>query len=355
MINPVLRKSAFAKRLIAWYQQHGRSTLPWQQDQSAYSVWISEIMLQQTQVATVIPYFQRFMQRFPNIETLANATLDEVLHHWTGLGYYSRARNIHKAARLILEKHGDFPSEFADILALPGIGRSTAGAISAFSFSKRQAILDGNVKRVLARVQAISGWPGNKPVHDLLWEYADYFTPDVNVREYTQAIMDLGALICTQTKPQCEQCPFTDRCVAYQQGKPTAYPSKKPKTIKPVKKTHLLILSDPNGQYWLQKRPPSGIWGGLYGFPEIASLENVLDYVMDHYAIRLKSFTTLPTFRHTFTHFHLDITPIIAPLSNPAARKLAIEDAIWYNSKQPANIGLAAPVKKLLTQLELVS
>ncbi len=355
MITPVLTRSAFAKRLVQWYRQHGRSTLPWQKNKSAYCVWISEIMLQQTQVATVIPYFTRFMQRFPDVITLANASLDEVLHHWTGLGYYSRARNIHKAAKMIVANGGQFPREFDDILALPGIGRSTAGAICAFSFSQRQAILDGNVKRVLARFQAIPGWPGKKPVHDHLWEYADYFTPTENVREYTQAIMDLGALVCTQSKPRCDECPLQDRCQAHQLGKPQAYPGKKPRSDKPVRQTYFLMMCNSVQEYFLQRRPTSGIWGGLYAFPEVPDVDSVAAMVLDNYGIHLKKFHLLTPFRHTFTHFHLDITPILAPLSKQAARKLAFDDAIWYNFEDPANIGLAAPVKKLLTQLEFVT
>ena len=228
---------AFATRILAWYDQHGRKTLPWQLAKTPYSVWISEIMLQQTQVATVIPYYQKFMQSFPDVVALANAPQDEVLHHWSGLGYYARARNLHKAAQYIRDQFdGEFPRDFDDVLALPGIGRSTAGAVLSLSLAQYHPILDGNVKRTLARHQAIEGWPGKKPVEATLWQLSELCTPRTGVAQFNQAMMDMGATLCTRSKPKCEECPVADGCLAHELALTASIPASKPKKEKPIKK-----------------------------------------------------------------------------------------------------------------------
>ncbi|GAM67417.1 A/G-specific adenine glycosylase [Vibrio sp. JCM 19236] len=251
----------FAQQILTWYHQYGRKHLPWQQNKTAYKVWLSEIMLQQTQVATVIPYFERFLEEFPDIVSLADADIDQVLHLWTGLGYYARARNLHKAAQMVRDEHnGEFPTEFEDVLALPGVGRSTAGAILSSVYNQPHAILDGNVKRVLARANAIEGWPGKKTVENQLWEIAEQHTPSTEVEHYNQAMMDMGAMLCTRSKPKCTLCPVEKLCVANKQSNPLDYPGKKPKKEKPTKQTTFLIFHC-KGQVWLEKRPPAGIWG----------------------------------------------------------------------------------------------
>jgi len=269
-------KKTFAIHLLKWYRQHGRHDLPWQKNKSLYSVWVSEIMLQQTQVVTVIPYYQNFMQRFPDIASLAAATQDEALRYWAGLGYYSRARNLHKAAALIVESHqGVFPVTYDEVLALPGIGPSTAGAILAQATGQRHAILDGNVKRVLARYQAIEGWPGQKTVEKQLWKYAESFTPESNVADYTQAIMDLGATLCARSSPKCDACPLVTDCKAFQLNRTAELPTKKPKKAIPVKQKRFLIIRNKRGEMLMEKRPPSGIWGGLWSLPELTMDEAV--------------------------------------------------------------------------------
>jgi A/G-specific adenine glycosylase len=270
MVTP----NTFAERVLAWYDIHGRKHLPWQQDITPYKVWVSEIMLQQTQVTTVIPYFERFMQSFPSVVELANAAQDDVLHHWTGLGYYARARNLHKAAKQIVEVHGGtFPDNIDDVIALPGIGRSTAGAVLSISRNQRHPILDGNVKRVLARYYAIGGWPGQKAVENALWEVAEKNTPEKRSANYTQVMMDLGAMVCTRSKPKCDECPLQHDCLAYAQGAQTEFPGKKPKKAIPERST-LLIVPLFQQQVYLEQRPSSGLWGGLYGFIEAQDIES---------------------------------------------------------------------------------
>lgn len=338
----------FQHAVLTWFAKSGRKDLPWQHDITPYRVWVSEIMLQQTQVKTVIPYYQRFMQRYPDINSLANADTDEVMHHWTGLGYYARARNLHKSAKIIAQDHaGTFPTEFTDIIALPGIGRSTAGAICAIAYGKPYAILDGNVKRVLARFKAIDGWPGKTEVHDALWRVAEHYTPKDHPADYTQAMMDLGAMLCTRTKPQCPLCPLQKTCVANSNDKQTDYPGKKPKKILPIKSTVMLMIQDQHGQLLLEKRPPTGIWGGLWIFPQCTSQNNIQPWcTLKNIAIKTQQ--VLAPFRHTFSHYHLDIQPILIHTK----QQHKIMDAAqyrWYNHKQ--SIGLAAPVKKLLDMI----
>ena len=342
--------SDFATRLLDWFDQHGRHDLPWQHPRTAYRVWISEIMLQQTQVSTVIPYFERFMQAFPDIMALANASNDAVLHQWTGLGYYARARNLHRAAQILRDDFaGTFPTEFDKVLALPGIGRSTAGAILAQAYELCFPILDGNVKRVLTRLHAIAGWPGEKRVEQQLWDLASAYTPPLRIADYTQAIMDLGATVCTRNNPDCLHCPFNNDCVAHQHATVNAYPTPKPKKTIPVRETCMLLLSDARQHILLEKRPPAGIWGGLWSFPECAPDENIADWCKNHLQLHIEHAEALSPLRHTFSHFHLDITPILV-----RATPVGIMDSekyIWYNTHQPDPRGLPAPVKTLLEQL----
>ncbi|HFD32494.1 MAG TPA: adenine DNA glycosylase [Gammaproteobacteria bacterium] len=353
--------SAFSEKLLAWYSSHGRHDLPWQQDRSLYRVWVSEIMLQQTQVATVIPYFERFMARFPTIQALANASSDEVLHLWTGLGYYARARNLHKTAQIIRDDYDNhFPENFEDVLALAGIGRSTAGAILAQALGQRHVILDGNVKRVLTRLYAIEGWPGKKAIENQLWEMAERLTPQENLTDYTQAIMDLGATACAR-KPDCAGCPVTELCAAHQQGNMRDYPTPKKRKAIPVKTTHMLILQNEKGEVLLQQRPPSGIWGGLWSLPEYSEKtdsneqQDSLSETLEKWCEQKLGFTieqpeTQAVFRHTFSHFHLDITPIRCRLKSPANHVMEADNRVWYNTQQPESLGLPAPVVKILNQ-----
>jgi len=348
------KANEIAPALLTWFGQHGRHDLPWQKPRSAYRVWISEVMLQQTQVSTVIPYFGRFMQAFEDITALAMAPIDAVLHQWTGLGYYARARNLHKAAQQIQALHaGNFPREFDDVLALPGIGRSTAGAILAQAFGQRHAILDGNVKRVLSRIHAIEGWPGQKKVEQILWEIAEQNTPANELVNYTQAIMDLGATVCKRSQPQCQQCPLSVGCQAFAAGTPTLYPTPKPKKTKPTKQTCMLIIMDESGQRTLlEQRPPSGIWGGLWSFPECSPEEDVTDWCLDKLQLSVTSTQALTPLRHTFSHYHLDIQPIsIHVTSMSTMGVMDTERLFWYNMREPDERGLPAPIKTLLDTL----
>jgi len=344
--------NSFNKRLLDWHAQHGRHDLPWQVDRTPYRVWLSEIMLQQTQVATVIPYFERFIERFATIEQLASASQDDVLHLWTGLGYYARARNLHKAAQQVCEQHsGCFPENFEDVVALPGIGRSTAGAILAQSLGQRHAILDGNVKRVLSRFFAIPGWPGKREVENQLWEQAERLTPDTQVADYTQAIMDLGATVCTRSAKSCKQCPLNRDCRAYADNSVHAYPSPRPKKTLPVRTTIMLLLRDETNRVLLQKRPPSGIWGGLWSFPEADGNTGVADirkWCNGKLAVDIDVILTGDQLRHTFSHFHLDITPVYARAIGNTQTIMEQADTVWYNTLEPDARGLATPVRKLL-------
>ncbi|GAB1623380.1 A/G-specific adenine glycosylase [Agarivorans albus] len=338
----------FSSRVVTWYHQAGRKHLPWQQDKTPYKVWLSEIMLQQTQVATVIPYFERFMQRFPTVSDLAKADTDEVLHLWTGLGYYARARNLHKAAKVIAEQHnGRFPEDIDQVIALPGIGRSTAGAVLSLSLRQRHAILDGNVKRVLARHQAIAGWPGKKPVENQLWELAEANTPEQQTTEYNQAMMDLGAMVCTRSKPSCEVCPVAEDCQALKYQRQGDFPGKKPKKVLPEKPTQMLILHWQQ-QFLLYQRPMQGLWGGLYCFPEINIEDSISDWLNQH-QMSADAIYELSPLRHTFSHYHLDIQPSLIVLSEaPNLQVMADNQQLWYNMQQAPKVGLAAVTEKLL-------
>lgn len=343
--------SSFANRILTWFDSHGRKDLPWQQGKTPYSVWVSEIMLQQTQVKTVIPYYQKFMLRFPDILSLANAPQDEVLHHWTGLGYYARARNLQKAAQVIRDEYdGAFPQDIDDVVALPGIGRSTAGAVLSLACGQHHSILDGNVKRVLARYFAVDGWPGKKDVEQALWQYADSLTPSSRTGDYTQAMMDMGATICTRSKPKCDSCPLQQGCLAFAQGRQSELPGKKPKKDIPVRTTVMLIPMW-QSQVLIYQRPPTGLWGGLWGFYEAGTLES-LDQAAQQLGLSDYTRVTLEPFRHTFSHFHLDIQPVILQLEQPTSLQINEKQQIWYDLLNQPNVGLAAPTKKLLTVCE---
>jgi A/G-specific adenine glycosylase len=341
--------AAFARRVLDWYDAHGRKDLPWQQQPTPYRVWVSEIMLQQTQVATVLRYFDRFMARFPDVAALAAAPVDDVLHLWTGLGYYARARNLHRCAQAIVREHGgDFPSDVDALAALPGIGRSTAGAIAALAMQQHAPILDGNVKRVLARHHAVAGDPASSSVLAQLWTLAGQHTPRERVHHYTQAIMDLGATVCTRSKPRCEVCPLARSCRARAQGNPNEYPGRKARRTLPERNTCLLLLRDAQGRVLLQQRPAAGLWGGLWSLPECATPADV-PAVLAGLGLKGRAGKPLPAFRHTFSHFHLDITPL--PVRVTAAAGVADRPGLlWYDADRPAPVGLAAPVARLLTE-----
>lgn len=341
-----------AGRVLDWFDHSGRKDLPWQRDTSPYRVWVSEIMLQQTQVKTVIPYFERFMQALPTVAALAAATEDEVLHLWTGLGYYARGRNLHRAAQQVCaELGGRFPDTVEGLCALPGIGRSTAGAIISIAFGRRAVILDGNVKRVLARYGAIPGWPGQAAVHEQLWRVADQYTPAGRCGEYSQAMMDLGATLCTRAKPACERCPLAADCEALAQGEPQSFPGRKPRKTLPVKSTSFLMASTSNGDIWLERRPGAGIWGGLWCFPELDDAARAADWCIDRWGVAPDSIEVWPEFRHTFSHYHLDIRPVRVILPGLPAAVMEAPDQLWYNRGLPAAVGLAAPVASLLARL----
>jgi len=345
-------KYPFAKQLLHWFDKTGRHDLPWQSDRTPYRVWISEIMLQQTQVNTVIPYFERFMDRFATVEELAAAQTDQVLHLWTGLGYYARARNLHKAAKVIVQKRaGLFPDTVEGLMELDGIGKSTAGAIAAISMGVRASILDGNVKRVLCRYNGITGWPEQSLVKKKLWEIAESITPYDRVDDYTQAIMDLGATVCTRSRPSCENCPLQLSCSGYQQDRISEFPGKKAKKTLPIKSVAMFILQNEFGEVLLEKRPPTGIWGSLYSLPESAkpnTAPKLLGASIDN-GVNKKS-VELKKIRHTFSHYHLDITPV--RIQATKLDEIAETDRwLWYPLDHSLEVGLAAPVKKLLTKL----
>lgn len=336
----------FHNAVLSWFDQHGRHDLPWQADKSSYHTWVSEIMLQQTQVTTVIPYFERFIARFPDVETLAAAAPDEVLHLWTGLGYYARARNLHRAAAIVAhEFDGCVPQTLEGLEALPGIGRSTAGAILSISTGRRAAILDGNVKRVLARFYAVDGWTGGTAVLRELWGHAERNTPERRVGDYTQAMMDLGATLCSRSKPACDRCPLQAGCAAHAQGRSRELPAPRPKKVLPVRQTLMLMVQNEAGEVLLQQRPPSGLWGGLWSLPQAADLRDAERET--GLALQLESARVLAPLRHTFSHFHLDITPVLV---RPRDAGIVMEGPplLWYNIQRPASVGLAAPVKRLL-------
>jgi len=344
----------FSSNLLDWFRINGRKGLPWQLERTPYRVWISEIMLQQTQVTTVIPYFERFIDAFPDVQTLANADIDQVMQHWTGLGYYARARNLHKTANILHHKYvNQFPDNLACIVALPGIGRSTAGAILSIAFEKREPILDGNVKRVLTRYHEIAGWPGNKKIEDKLWRLADSHTPYDNVAEYTQAIMDLGATLCKRSKPECDLCPVRKTCLAFSNNTQTKYPERKPQKILPIKNTVFAIIENKKGQLLLENRPPTGIWGGLWCFPEFNHGINIDETIEHQLHTKCVQVNELEEVKHTFSHFHLIIKPLHIKVDDDA---LYVKDKPNYQWLDKINIelskGLPKPVLTLLNHFK---
>ncbi|MGB5065731.1 MAG: A/G-specific adenine glycosylase [Candidatus Competibacter sp.] len=347
-----MEAAEFGRRVLEWFDAHGRKQLPWKEDPTPYRVWVSEIMLQQTQVATVIPYYSRFMARFPDIRTLAAAESDEVLRLWAGLGYYARARHLHQAARILRDQHdGALPLDNATLQELPGIGRSTAGAILALAAGQRQPILDGNVKRLLARFAAVEGWPGQSRVLATLWDLAERYTPVERVADYTQAMMDLGAMVCTPRRPRCRDCPLTDACTAYQQGRTVDLPAPRPQRDLPVRAIRMLLLRAADGEVLLERRPPLGIWGGLWSFPECALTCDITDWCRERLGLSVVVERPWTVVRHSFSHFHLDITPVPVRVSGQDGLVMEGERFVWYNTRHPDGRGVAAPVRRLLAAL----
>jgi len=343
----------FSKQLLAWFDQHGRKNLPWQQQPSPYHVWLSEIMLQQTQVATVIPYYIRFTERYNDINSLAQAPVDDVLALWTGLGYYARARNLHKAANLIMTEHnGIMPASLDELIALPGIGRSTAGAIMALAHKQNYAILDGNVKRVLARYYRVTGWPGNKAVENQLWQLAEQLLPTERIAHYIQAQMDLGATLCTRSKPQCEQCPLKGECQAFLHDFPQNYPHSKPKKDIPLKETNWLVMQLSSGEILLQQRPNAGIWGGLWTFPEADSATLIEEICDQKFHVNIAEIRTKAEFKHVFSHFKLTIHPHLIQCSIIDGKIGENNNATWYKISDALRLGIPAPVKSFLQSLQ---
>jgi A/G-specific adenine glycosylase len=348
-----MQDNQFSQRVLSWYHQHGRFDLPWQKNPTPYRVWLSEIMLQQTQVNTVIPYYQNFIEAFPTLQTLALAEQDDVLKLWSGLGYYARARNLHKSAKIIFNEYSSkFPETLPELIALPGIGRSTAGAIASLSMNTFAAILDGNVKRVLARFHAVPGWPGLTKIQNVLWDYSERYTPENDHGKYNQAMMDIGATLCTHTKPKCNECPLHNDCSAYKEGSPSNYPHKKPKVKRPTRETHLLILQHAELGVLLEKRPSAGIWGGLWSFPECAILESINEECRTKLGHEASSITHWPAMTHQFSHFELIIRPVIIQVEPITDRVMDCKHQIWYNLSHALPGGVAAPVTALLSAIK---
>lgn len=340
-------QAPFAQRVLAWWDRHGRQNLPWQHPRSPYRVWIAEIMLQQTQVATVVPYFERWMRCFPDIGALAAASLDEVLSLWSGLGYYARARNLHKAAVLCRDRHGgELPSAAAALSALPGIGPSTANAIVSQSTDQPAAVLDGNVRRVLARHAAIDGWTGGAAVQKRLWQEAEARLPARRGADYTQAVMDLGALLCRRSKPACARCPVRSDCRALEQGIVQQLPSPKPRSKVSDRRVHLLILRDDAGRVLLERRPPAGVWGGLWCLPEGDSLPAIEQRL----GLRAAKLSELPTFAHRLSHLRMEIIPTLATAQYAGQVQCSPEQG-WFDPVDHHRLGLPKPVSELLNRL----
>ena len=336
-----------ASRLLAWFDVHGRRNLPWQQQPTPYRVWVSEIMLQQTQVTTVIPYYCAFIERFPDIETLARAPIDEVLHHWSGLGYYARARHLHRAAQVVVDDHGGvFPQSLEAVMALPGIGRSTAGAVLALAGGERHPILDGNVKRVLARAFGVDGFPGEPQTLQRLWTLAERCTPRERVAEYTQAIMDLGATVCVRRRPLCNACPLADGCSARLTGRQEELPAPRPRRDRPARATCMLLAVRDRQYVLLERRPPHGLWGGLWGLPEFASSEAAHGWCTRELRVTSAVPQRLSRLRHAFTHFDLEIEPVRIDCDGSDA--MESDRFVWYNPAAPQSLGIAAPVRTLI-------
>lgn len=342
--------SDFARCVVRWQQRGGRNDLPWQGTRDPYAIWVSEIMLQQTQVATVVPFYARFMARFPDIATLAAAPLDDVMRLWSGLGYYSRARNLHRAAQLIASEHGSvFPGTLAEIERLPGVGRSTAAAIAGFAFGARAAILDGNVKRLLARHFLVEGFPGDRTVEGNLWSLAESLLPKRDVAPYIQGLMDLGALICTTRRPGCPRCPLRATCGALIADRVDELPASRPRRKVPTRATVMAVLRH-GGDVLLEKRPASGVWGGLFSLPELATDTDLRDVVARRFGCEVRRVDRLAPIRHTFTHFTLEIAPMLVDVDRPVPGA-AEPGSMWLPLESAPTAALPAPVKRLLARL----
>lgn len=341
---------SFATRIVAWQKEHGRHDLPWQDTRDPYRIWLAEIMLQQTQVATVIPYYLRFLSHFPTMAALAAAAEDEVLRLWSGLGYYARARNLLRAAQTVIRAYGGrFPGRVEEIAALPGIGRSTAAAIGVFAFGAREAILDGNVKRVLARYRGVKGFSGEKRVSDRLWREAERLLPTRHLRAYTQGLMDLGAGLCTRSAPRCAACPVHADCVAYRRGSAQGLPGTRPRKRRPHRRTVMLVLTRA-GEVLLEKRPAPGLWGGMWCLPEVARRADLQAHCLQHFGAHVLNIEKLPTLGHGFTHFTLDIRPLRVHVS-ALVPQAAEAGQVWLSLEDARQAAIPVPVRKILAQL----
>ena len=348
--DPRQLSTQYPQLVLDWFQVHGRQSLPWQIDKTAYRVWLSEIMLQQTQVMTVIPYYLRFLEVFPDIQSLADASIDKILQYWQGLGYYARARNLHRAAQIMRDEYqAQFPPELDQVMALPGIGRSTAGAILTFACGQSWPILDGNVKRVLARNFEVAGWYGQSETMKRLWQIAEQLTPVQRTAEYNQAMMDLGAMVCLKTRPKCEVCPLGQYCMSYQRGTQAIYPEKKPSKLKPHKQT-LMLLHRYQDRILLYRRPPTGIWGGLWSLPEVVDSKDIGDWQSSNLACE-KSPEEIITnvLKHQFTHFSLDISVAVIALDELPGKIADEENMTFVTTAKLSRYGLPTPVRKILS------
>lgn len=349
--TPDARAARFAPRVLEWFETAGRTDLPWQRDPTPYRVWVSEIMLQQTQVATVIPYYVAFMQRFPGVSSLAAAPLDEVLHLWSGLGYYARARNLQRAAQVIVARHGgDFPGAFEEVTALPGIGRSTAGAILALSRGERHAILDGNVRRVLARYFGVEGYPGEAAVERRLWALSEACTPGERVAAYTQAVMDLGATVCTRTRPACLLCPVSADCAARAGNLQDRLPTPRPRMTRPEREAWLVVAMRGGHKVLLERRPPAGIWGGLWGLPEFPTRAHADQWCREHLSGAGEPRLAAPL-RHAFSHFDYHLRPLVVHCLGKSESLRDDDRYRWYDARQPARVGLPKPITTLVERV----
>ncbi len=344
------RALSFAARVVRWQKKHGRHDLPWQQTRDAYRIWLSEIMLQQTQVTTVIPYYRRFLARFPDVKALAAATQDDVLKLWSGLGYYSRARNLHRAAQAVVAGHGGHvPREFDALLALPGIGRSTAAAISVFAFGARHPILDGNVKRLFARRFGVNGYPGDAKVTAALWRETKRQLPSRNLESYTQGLMDLGATVCTRSRPRCDACPLAPDCIALARDSIKKFPAPRARKALPQRRTQMLVLLHAR-QVLLEKRAPTGIWGGLWSLPEVVSGADIPALCAQLYGAAVAKQVAMPTVAHGFTHFKLDIMPQKLIVTRVAPRAAA-PGVMWLALNDALGAAIPAPVRRILASI----
>ena len=343
---------AFADRLLRWFDRSGRHDLPWQHPRSPYRVWLSEIMLQQTQVQTVIPYFERFVGELPTLPDLAAAEPDRVIALWAGLGYYARARNLHQAARLCVERHcGELPADFVELSALPGIGRSTAGAILAQAWGQRFAILDGNVKRTLCRYHGVEGSPASSAVEKTLWALAEQHLPPSRLADYSQAIMDFGATLCTRSDPSCVLCPLQDSCVALREGRIAELPQSRPGKTLPERRTMMLVLRGDGDSVLLVRRPPTGVWSGMWSLPEVADHDEARQFVARHSDADFDANTPLALIEHSFSHYRLHIAPLLWQGGAASARIGDNDGHRWHSLAALDEVGLPAPVRKLLISL----